>query len=125
MFRSISASAPAQAESCVRGVLILGGEVLEGLERDSEVRTCRQLESIEAATGHVEELIALNPAHSADLASELVTRAQELRLAIAAAFADTAEFDCDPAREQELVEQIGMGVFQAGFDSLKRQAGRR
>jgi hypothetical protein len=37
----------------------------------------------------------------------------------------TAEFDCDPAREQELVDQIGMGVFQAGFDNLKRQAGRR
>jgi hypothetical protein len=37
----------------------------------------------------------------------------------------TAEFDCDPAREQELVTQIGTGVFQAGFDSLKRQAGRR
>ena len=37
----------------------------------------------------------------------------------------TAEFDCDPAREQELVDQIGTGVFQAGFDSLKRQAGRR
>jgi hypothetical protein len=37
----------------------------------------------------------------------------------------TAEFDCDPAREQELVDQIGEGVFQAGFDSLKRQAGRR
>jgi hypothetical protein len=37
----------------------------------------------------------------------------------------TAEFDCDPAREQELVDQIGQGVFQAGFDSLKRQAGRR
>ena len=37
----------------------------------------------------------------------------------------TAEFDCDAAREQELVEQIGTGVFQAGFDSLKRQAGRR
>ena len=37
----------------------------------------------------------------------------------------TAEFDCDAAREQELVERIGMGVFQAGFDSLKRQAGRR
>jgi hypothetical protein len=37
----------------------------------------------------------------------------------------TAEFDCDPAREQELVDQIGMGVFQAGFDQLKRQAGRR
>jgi hypothetical protein len=37
----------------------------------------------------------------------------------------TAEFDCEPAREQQLVEQIGTGVFQAGFDSLKRQAGRR
>ena len=37
----------------------------------------------------------------------------------------TAEFDCDPMREQELVERIGTGVFQAGFDQLKRQAGRR
>jgi hypothetical protein len=37
----------------------------------------------------------------------------------------TAEFDCDPMREQELVERIGTGVFQAGFDNLKRQAGRR
>jgi len=37
----------------------------------------------------------------------------------------TAEFDCDPSREHELVTQIGQGVFQAGFDSLKRQAGRR
>jgi hypothetical protein len=37
----------------------------------------------------------------------------------------TAEFDCDPAREHELVTQIGTGVFQAGFDQLKRQAGRR
>ncbi len=37
----------------------------------------------------------------------------------------TAEFDCEPVREQELVDQIGMGVFQAGFDNLKRQAGRR
>ncbi len=42
------------------------------------------------------------------------------------AFAEwTAEFDCDPARERELMEQIGKGVFQAGFDALKRQAGRR
>jgi hypothetical protein len=37
----------------------------------------------------------------------------------------TAEFDCDPAREHELVTQIGQSVFQAGFDQLKRQAGRR
>jgi hypothetical protein len=37
----------------------------------------------------------------------------------------TAEFGCEPARERELIEQIGRGVFQAAFDSLKRQAGRR
>jgi hypothetical protein len=37
----------------------------------------------------------------------------------------TAEFDCEPVKEQELVDQIGKGVFQAGFDSLKRQVGRR
>ncbi len=33
----------------------------------------------------------------------------------------TAEFDCDPAREGELRELIGQGVFKAGFDALKRQ----
>ena len=37
----------------------------------------------------------------------------------------TAEFECEPAREQELVDRIGASVFQAGFDSLKRQVGRR
>jgi hypothetical protein len=31
-----------------------------------------------------------------------------------------AEFDCAPEREQALAEQIGQGVFQAGFDSLKK-----
>lgn len=36
----------------------------------------------------------------------------------------TAEFDCDPAREAQLVAQIGGGVFQGGFDSLKRHFGR-
>lgn len=35
----------------------------------------------------------------------------------------SAEFDCDERRERELVELIGSGVFQAGFDALKRQFG--
>ena len=34
----------------------------------------------------------------------------------------SAEFDCDPGRERELTETIGNGVFQAGFDALKRGA---
>ena len=35
----------------------------------------------------------------------------------------TAEFDCAPEREAELVNNIGTGVFQGGFDSLKRAFG--
>jgi hypothetical protein len=35
----------------------------------------------------------------------------------------SAEFDCPPEREAELVELIGNGVFQGGFDSLKRHFG--
>lgn len=32
----------------------------------------------------------------------------------------TAEFDCEPEVEDELVEGIGNNVFQGGFDALKR-----
>src|SRR6202451_2977618 len=35
----------------------------------------------------------------------------------------TAEFDCAAEREAELVSSIGGGVFQGGFDALKRQFG--
>lgn len=35
----------------------------------------------------------------------------------------TAEFDCDPAAEAELVEAIGKDVFQAAFDALKLRFG--
>ena len=34
----------------------------------------------------------------------------------------TAEFDCAPERETELVTNIGTGVFQGGFDALKRRS---
>jgi hypothetical protein len=37
----------------------------------------------------------------------------------------SAEFDCPESRERELVETIGQGVFQGGFDALKRHFGRR
>jgi hypothetical protein len=37
----------------------------------------------------------------------------------------SAEFDCPPPRERELTETIGHGVFQAGFDALKRHFGSR
>ena len=34
----------------------------------------------------------------------------------------SAEFDCEPGREGELTQSIGQGVFQAGFDALKRRS---
>jgi uncharacterized protein YndB with AHSA1/START domain len=37
----------------------------------------------------------------------------------------SAEFDCDEGRERELTELIGQGVFQGGFDALKRDFGMR
>ncbi len=38
----------------------------------------------------------------------------------------SAQFDCAPAQERELAEDIGQGVFQVGFEALKeRFAGRR
>jgi len=35
----------------------------------------------------------------------------------------TAEFTCDPANEDDLVDGIGNDVFQSGFDALKRHFG--
>ncbi len=35
----------------------------------------------------------------------------------------SAEFECAPGRESELTHTIGQGVFQAGFDALKRALG--
>jgi len=37
----------------------------------------------------------------------------------------SAEFDCDERRERELTDLIGTGVFQTGFDALKRHFARR
>ena len=35
----------------------------------------------------------------------------------------TAEFECDPADEEGLVDGVGNNVFLAGFNALKRQMG--
>lgn len=35
----------------------------------------------------------------------------------------SAEFDCDPSVESDLVSNIGNNVFQGGFDALKRHFG--
>ena len=44
----------------------------------------------------------------------------------ARAFAEwSAEFDAPPNKERELADSIGNGVFQGGFDALKRHFGSR
>lgn len=43
-----------------------------------------------------------------------------------ACFAEwSAEFDCEEGHERELSDLIGQGVFQSGFDALKRHFARR
>lgn len=37
----------------------------------------------------------------------------------------SADFDCPSAKEGELTETIGDGIFQAGFDALKKRYGKR
>jgi hypothetical protein len=37
----------------------------------------------------------------------------------------SAEFDCAPDRANALVQTVGQGVFQGGFDALKRSFSRR
>ena len=37
----------------------------------------------------------------------------------------SAEFDCDEVQERELAENIGQGVFQAGFNALKQRFARK
>lgn len=37
----------------------------------------------------------------------------------------SAEFDCPPGKEADLTATVGDGVFQAGFDALKKRYGRQ
>ena len=37
----------------------------------------------------------------------------------------SAEFDCDEAKERQLAEDIGQGVFQVGFNAFKQRFSKR
>ncbi len=84
--------------SGVEGALIRDGEIIERRERDVEIGAFGQLERIEATARHIKQLIALDLAHGAQLARELVTRAKQRRLAVTATFGQTAELDRDQRR---------------------------
>src|SRR5690606_36547382 len=92
--------------------LVGNREVAEGRQCSLQVCAFGQLEGIETAAGHIEELIALNLTDCAKLAGELEALAEHLRLAVAAAFRQSAEFDRHERDTQEIVLQR--------FDRIRR-----
>src|ERR1044072_1383312 len=94
-----------QRQVQVRGALVGHGEVVECAERPDEIGAGGQLERVEAAAGEIEQLIALNIAYRPQLAAKLVAVAQQLRLAVAATFGDTAELDRHQPDTQEILSQ--------------------
>ena len=95
--KTASGGAALQLQVAVRSALVGDGEIVERRQRDLQVGALGQLERVEAAARHIEQLIALDLADRAQLAGELVALAQQLRLAVAAAFGDAAELDRDQA----------------------------
>lgn len=106
----IDAGEPADRIGCIRDLRLRNGErVREKLLGLSDYDCFCTYEMLESGLG-VENYVAtlrLTPVTDGDRT-----------------FAEwTAEFDCPPARAAGIVATIGGGVFQGGFDSLKRHFG--
>ena len=106
----IEAGAPADQVGCVRAFRLRdGGFIRERLLALSDYDFSCSYAILESPMG-VENYIAtlkLTPITDGDRT-----------------FAEwSAEFDCAPEREAELVALIGTGVFQGGFDALKSRFG--
>lgn len=106
----IEMGAPADQVGCVRNfVLKDGGRIREKLLALSDF-DCSQSYSILESPMGVENYVAtlsLSPITDGDRT-----------------FAEwTAEFDCAPGRETELIGHIGRNVFHAAFQSLKQRFG--
>lgn len=106
----IEASLPADKVGCIRNFNLQNGdnirEQLLGLSDYDKFYTYSILESPMPLTDYI-ATIRLTP----------VTDGERC-------FVEwTAEFDCAPEQEAELVDGIGGNVFQGGFDALKRYFG--
>ena len=106
----IEAGAPADQVGCVRAFSLKdGGFIRECLLALSDYDYCCTYSILESPMG-VEDYIAT-------LKLTPVTDGEQ-------SFAEwSAEFECPIERETELVNQIGQGVFQGGFDALKSRFG--
>ncbi|HSH43695.1 MAG TPA: SRPBCC family protein [Arenicellales bacterium] len=107
----IEGGAPSDQVGCVRAFRLTdGGAIREKLLALSDYDFCCTYSILESPMG-VENYVAT-------LKLTPVTDGSRT-------FAEwSAEFDCAPGREAELVQQIGQGVFQGGFDALKERFGR-
>lgn len=107
----IEGGAPPDQVGCVRAFRLTdGGAIREKLLALSDYDFCCTYSILESPMG-VENYVAT-------LKLTPVTDGSRT-------FAEwSAEFDCPPEREAELVRQIGEGVFQGGFDALKERFGR-
>ena len=106
----IEGGAPSDQVGCVRAFRLTdGGAIREKLLALSDYDYCCTYSILESPMG-VENYVAT---------LELTPITDGRRT-----FAEwSAEFDCAPEREAELVRQIGQGVFQGGFDALKERFG--
>jgi hypothetical protein len=107
----IEGGAPSDQVGCVRAFRLTdGGAIREKLVALSDYDFCCTYSILESPMG-VENYVAT-------LKLTPITDGSRT-------FAEwSAEFDCAPGREAELVQQIGQGVFQGGFDALKERFGR-
>lgn len=107
----IEAGAPADQVGCVRAFRLHdGGAIREKLLALSDYDFCCTYSILESPMGVSNYVATLKLTPITDGGRT---------------FAEwSAEFDCPPEREAELVKQIGQGVFQGGFDALKERFGR-
>lgn len=107
----IEAGAPADQVGCVRAFRLHdGGAIREKLLALSDYDFCCTYSILESPMGVSNYVATLKLTPITDGGRT---------------FAEwSAEFDCPPEREDELVQQIGQGVFQGGFDALKERFGR-
>jgi len=106
----IEGGAPSDQVGCVRAFRLTdGGSIREKLLALSDYEYCCTYSILESPMG-VENYVAT-------LKLTPVTDGRRT-------FVEwSAEFDCEPGRERELVELIGQGVFQIGFNALKERFG--
>src|SRR5690606_20800580 len=97
--------------------LIRNREFIECRQCGFQVLAFSQLERVEAAAGQVEQLLALDVADGAQLARELETPAENLRLAVATTLANGAELNRNQRDSQKVVLQLRYRIGRTQADS--------